>query len=231
MSFAIISLSTFFIAALPFKNLSEKDLNSINRGNLVIRNIGSYKNISLDKNTSYASKIYSNIKDANPNYLMEVIQILPYEGHENLLANIKKTLVNVEDYAGIPYYSIRQQKTFDLYSSVKIKSKNVTGSSARILADIEMNPVGVVATDISISNSADELVYINTNTENIKYEGITCIKKEKMRTCIYVFRDNDKIILYGIGGVKAPTAFVKDRIETSFLGRIQSFCKYVFKKI
>ena len=53
-----------------------------------------------------------------------------------------------------------------------------------------------------------------------------------MVSCITVFRDGDNWILYGIGGVDALKLwFIEDRVETSFINRIKTFCNFIFTKL
>ena len=52
-----------------------------------------------------------------------------------------------------------------------------------------------------------------------------------MKICILLIRDGDNWILYGIGGVNAPRVpFFTERIQTSFINRINTFCSFIFKK-
>ena len=61
---------------------------------------------------------------------------------------------------------------------------------------------------------------------------MTVVRPEKMQSFVYAFVYNDFIVLYGIGGVNAPSVFfLRERIETSFINRIKTFCKFIFEKI
>ena len=53
-----------------------------------------------------------------------------------------------------------------------------------------------------------------------------------MKSAITVFRDGDNWVLYAIGGVDTyKIFFLEDRVETSFINRIKSFCSFIFTKI
>jgi len=73
---------------------------------------------------------------------------------------------------------------------------------------------------------------IATNTNKLRYlDKFDCIWPEKMKICILLFRDGDNWVLYGIGGVNAPRIpFFTERIQTSLINRINTFCSYIFKK-
>ena len=95
-----------------------------------------------------------------------------------------------------------------------------------------MEPFGDIYTPITIEKGEDFLIYINTNDNDLTIKGVTAVKRRNMNSVIILFRDGDNWILYGAGGCKAPKiAMFKDRIETSFINRIKTFCNYVFTKI
>jgi hypothetical protein len=226
--------SLFAAAALPFDDtLSAAELTDLKSGKVLIRNIGSYRKMSLTSKNKGAERIRDLMKDLRPTYLAEVIKIVPIKGNEDLDRRINDILLSIEDYAGIPYYSERAEKWYDLYSSAKIISSKKDGNSAMILADLEMSPFGVINTDILNENTGNYIYYESTNLNKLRYEDkITCVMPEKMKSSIVVFKDGNNWILYGAGGVAAPwIPFFNERIETSFINRIKTFCNFVFTKI
>ena len=75
----------------------------------------------------------------------------------------------------------------------------------------------------SINERANEVIKQSDDIKNIR--------SQKMKICILLFRDEDKWVFYGIGGVNAPRIpFFTERIQTSFINRINTFCSYIFKK-
>ena len=93
-------------------------------------------------------------------------------------------------------------------------------------------------TENEIINGINKMIenfyfYELKNMENLIYhEKFTAVKSKKMVSCITVFRDGDNWVLYAIGGVDVPKLwFLKDRIETSFMNRIKTFCNFIFSKI
>ncbi len=202
-------------------------------GELVIRNIGKAKNISINGINPTLEQTIEEIGDLDPSYLAEVIRMVPYSGNEGLLEDLRPIMLDVEDYVGIPYYSERNKTYYDLYSAVDIRSFSDDGSTARLNAIMEMSPFGGIDTDILVQSGDDALYYENTNLNNLKYhEGITVVKKNCMKSIVTVFRSGDSWILYGIGGVKAPSIFfLRDRVETSFMNRIKTMCSYFFDQL
>lgn len=218
----------------PFNNkLTSDERKTISTGEIIIKNINYEKNICLKKGVnSLGDKLLSEINDLNPKYLAEVIQIKPYKGNEDLPQRLEEVLNNVPDYAGIPYYSERHDAWWDLYDSAEIKEVIENGNSKTIKADLLMEPFDIVKEDIEITKSSDAILYSAVNTNKLRYlDKFDCIWPKKMKICILLFRDGDNWVLYGIGGVNAPRVpFFTERIQTSFINRINTFCSFIFKK-
>lgn len=220
--------------AEPFNNkLSEEERALLATGDVLIKNINFERNICLQKEYSPISdELLSIIDKLNPKYLAEVIQYKPYEGNEDLPQRLESTLNNVPDYAGIPYWSVRAEEWYDLYESATIKDEIIEGNKKTIKADLVMSPFGTVNEDIQLIKDDDAILYVATNENLLRYhDKFDCVWPQKMKIAILLFRDGDNWILYGIGGVNAPRIpFFTERIQTSFINRINTFCSFIFKK-
>ena len=225
--------SVLSVSALPFNNeLSESDIQKANKGEVIIRNIGTYSKMSLNSDNRGAKILLSTIHDLQPSYLAEIIKVVPVKNNEKLPEIVKKLLMAIPDYAGIPYYSEQGKSWYKLYSSAEILSQTTKGDVTTLLADFDMAPFGIIHTSITIMETPDYLYYESTNLNKLLYSGFTCVSPEKMKSCIIIFRDGDNWILYGAGGVRAPwIPFLAQRIETSFINRIKTFCNFIFEKI
>ena len=222
------------IFSLPFNSLlSETEKQELMEGKVLIRNIDKYTNMCIEGSNPGIVKLREIVKEQAPNYLAEVIQIKPYEGNENLQEVIRSALENISDYAGIPYWSERHQRYWDLYSSAAVVgSFQVNETTKQINADLYMEPFGLIHSPILIEQTDDYLLYNTTNNNNLKFEGFTVVKKQNMKSVILLFRHEGNWILYGVGGVTAlKVSFLEKRIETSFINRIKTFCNFVFTKI
>lgn len=227
----LISLASF---ALPFNSkVTEEDLKTLSEGKVVARNIDKFKNIGIESDSPLVERMKEQIKDLSPNYLAELIQIRPYEGNEDLPQKLFDVLSDIENYAGIQYWSVRHERYYDLYSSAKIlKQEKISDSRFTYETELYMEPFGTIETPISIEKGEDYLIYTNSNANSLKVKGMTAVKARNMKSVILLFKDGDNWILYGIGGCKAPRiAMFESRIETSFINRIKTFCSYVFTKI
>lgn len=232
--FIVLSFLSLHIFALPFnEKLTEEDQKVLSEGGVIARNIDKYKNISIKSDNPIVQRMLTQIKDLEPNYLTELIQIRPCDGNENLLEKLNEVLSDIKSYAGIPYWSVRHERYYDLYSSAEIlKEEKISDSRRLFQTDLYMEPFGHILSPIAIETGEDYLIYTNSNSNTLKIKGFTAVKANNMKSIILLFKDGDNWILYGIGGCKAPRiSILENRIETSFINRIKSFCNYVFTKI
>ena len=230
-------LLTFTFAAIsadPFNNkLTAADREDISGGDILIKNINYEKNMCLKKGEApLGDKLIAEIRDLNPKYLAEVIQYKPYKGNEDLPQRLEALLNNVSDYAGIPYYSVRAEEWYNLYDSAEIVESVERSDGKSLKAELMMEPFDLVKEDIELYRTTDSILYTAVNTNKLRYlDKFDCIWPKKMKICILLLRDGDKWILYGIGGVNAPRVpFFTERIQTSFINRINTFCSFIFKK-
>ena len=228
------------LGAATFYNdkLTSDEIKTLKSGEVLIKNIGYQKNMCLKSGYSpELDEIIKEIKDLNPKYLAEIIQIKPYKGNENLPEVLTGLLYNVSEYTDIPYYSVRHDKWYDLYDSAEILSETVISAKGNTVekelkALFVMEPFGNVYETIKMIQTPDSVYYTSINTNKLSYEEkIDCVWPKKLKICIYLFRDGDNWVLYGVGGVNAPRIpFFTERIEVAFINRIKSFCKYIFTK-
>lgn len=229
----------FFTAALPVfsqalfnANLTAAERQKLENGEILIRNIGKAKNVCLNPVTAQAAHLIERVTKLKPSYLAEVIQVLPVSGNEDFLKKLKPLLLDIEGYVGIPYWSERNQCFYDLYSSASIVRSDISENDGNMNVDLVMNPFGNINVNISLTSNDSELFYRMKNTSGVTYNNMTVVRPEKMQSFVYAFVYNDFIVLYGIGGVNAPSVFfLRERIETSFINRIKTFCKFIFEKI
>ena len=220
------------------KNLTAEEQQTLNRGEVLIKNIAYQKNMSLNKDFNEDTKaLTEEIKQLSPKYLAEIIQIKPYKGNENLPEILTGLLYNVSDYKGIPYYSERNKKYYNLYDSAEIQketiiTQNAYKTSKQLEALFVMEPFDKVYETINLTQTTNSVYYSSINNNKLRYKDeFDCVWPKKLKICIILFRDGDNWVLYGIGGVNAPRIpFFTERIETSFINRINTFCSFIFSK-
>lgn len=222
-------------AQLPFDGtLSQKELDDLNSGKILVRTIDKYKNMSIKSSNKGAEKLRAEIKDLNPNYLAEVIQVKPYKGNEDLIRNFRAALEDISSYAGIQYWSVQHERYYDLYSTAAVVGKTeVDENTVRYNADLEMQPFGMIHMPITIEETGDYLFYYSTNNNSLKFEEkFNCVNKQCMKSAVVVFRDGDNWILYGAGGVRAlRIPLIEKRVETSLINRIKTFYNFIYEKL
>lgn len=234
----LILVFTLFFSSLfasPFnEKLTEDELNTLSTGQVLIKNINNKKNICLKKNLfSSADELLAIMDDLNPKYLAEIIQIKPYEGNEDLPKKLETILNNIPEYAGIPYYSERAEHWYNLYDSAEITETFIENNIQTIKATLKMQPFDTVYETITLTSDENTVFYTAQNENKLRYlDKFDCIWPQKMKICILLFKDGDNWILYGIGGVNAPRIpFFTERIQTSFINRINTFCSFIFDKL
>lgn len=234
----LILVFTLFFSSLfasPFnEKLTEDELNTLSTGQVLIKNINNKKNICLKKNLfSSADELLAIMDDLNPKYLAEIIQIKPYEGNEDLPKKLETILNNIPEYAGIPYYSERAEHWYNLYDSAEITETFIENNVQTIKATLKMQPFDTVYETITLTSDENTVFYTAQNENKLRYlDKFDCIWPQKMKICILLFKDGDNWILYGIGGVNAPRIpFFTERIQTSFINRINTFCSFIFDKL
>ena len=233
LSLILITLISTVIAD-PFNSkLTPEERSTIASGEIIIKNINYEKNICLKKGVNpLGDKLINEIYQLNPKYLAEVIQYKPYKGNEDLPERLETILNNVPEYAGIPYYSVRAEEWYNLYDSAEITETIERSDGKFMKADLMMEPFDLVQEDIELTRAWDSILYTAVNTNKLRYlDKFDCVWPRKMKICILLLRDGDNWILYGIGGVNAPRVpFFTERIQTSFINRINTFCSFIFKK-
>ena len=231
-------VSNGLFAGVFNSKLTVDEQKTLDKGQVLIKNIAYQKNMCLNKDfNSDCQALTEEIKQLNPKYLAEIIQIKPYKGNENLPEVLTQLLYNVSEYKGIPYFSERRQKYFNLYDSAEIQNEKVIYSdSSKTTKELNalfiMEPFDKVYETISLTQTSDSVYYSSINTNKLRYKDeFDCVWPKKLKICILLFRDGDNWVLYGIGGVNAPRIpFFTERIETSFINRIKTFCSFIFSK-
>lgn len=214
------------------ERLSDSDRKKLENGEILFESIGKIKNIKI-KETEETLQAINVMKNLKPNHLSEIIQIRPYKGNENLVQEISEILGNVENYVGIPYFSERVQKWYDLYSEAEILNIENDGNAEIIAARFYMKPFGYYTSETRIENRGNYYFFTMKNTQKLRYyDKFDAVGKEYMQAAITVFRTGESWVIYALGGAKIiDLPFLVKRAETSFTNRIKSFAEAIFQKL
>jgi len=102
--------STPVIEDLFNNHLSKDQLTELKKGKEVMTRLQSANNLCLNPINNEAKKNIELVQTLSPSYLMEIIKILPQAGHEDLSQQLNNTLLNIEKYNEIPYFSESHQR-------------------------------------------------------------------------------------------------------------------------
>jgi hypothetical protein len=239
-SYAILSLIMFAGAgyaqnhpASSFRNLSANELTALTAGQTVFRQPDNWKGLSLPAAASFYKDIEDTIRKGGHNYIGEVLLVLPDKEAEALLPALKARLLDFEGYAGIPYWSRRNKKYYDLFDWVKVVKGSAPGSrppSASLDTLQFMEPFGEYGSRYAWDFSASALSFSGENTSHLSYDGFKAVSPGNLIWRLGAYRANGYWVFYGLGAVKAFDMFgaLRERLSASFMGRIEAFFKHVY---
>lgn len=233
--FLSLTLISFQLSANDIftKYMTNENKDALNRNETVIIKTDSYKKLSIETDNYAFQKLKNEIQELKPAYIAEVIRVYPIIEGENFIENFDSLIMDVKSYVGIPYFSERVQKYYDLYSSAEILSVNQNQNQTITNANLTMEPFGLIQTQILTEKTDDYYYYESTNLNKLRYyDKFDCVSPKNMKSSIVIFKNDNNWIVYSIGAVKAPSVFfLRDRIETSFMNRIKTFCSFFIGKI
>jgi hypothetical protein len=217
-------------AQLPL-SLKAADAERLMRGEALIRELGSYRDLALTASGASAESIRNAVKKLKPNYLSEVVALVPRR--EAAIELLAAKLADVKGYVGIQYWSKRQKTYYDLFDTMEIVSRKTIPGGEEIETRQHMEPFSEYSCRYtyriaaSAQGQGSELYFASENLSKISYsyQGIDAVSAGDMIWMLYAFPSGDWLVFYGVGAVKAFDMFgvIRDRLKTSFLGRIESF--------
>jgi hypothetical protein len=236
-------------APAPFSNLDTKELSRLSGGEAVIRTVKDPRRLALVATGKTADEIRTSVAALRPNYLSEVMAIIPAADEKAATALLEKlagVVADVKGYIGIPYWSKRQKTYYDLFDKMEIWAKKGLpgGESIEVVQHMEPFDDFGARYDYRLESSpgfpaapgiATSLIFSATNLGPIVYSygGYKAVAPGGMQWLLYAYRDGSRILFYGVGAVKAFDGFglFRDRLETSFIGRVEHFYAHMIKKL
>lgn len=247
--FAFFSILVFFLltvqatsAAQPqeyfFQNLSEKEYETLAREEPVIRAVSNAKKISLTLSDEAADEIRNRISAIKPNYLTELMLSIAVKDNQEaavLLNRVATALSDVEGYVKIPYWSKQQRTFYDLFDKMQVLGRTSIDGGESIDVLQHMEPFDDYKARYSYQQEKDSLRFSCSNVGEIvySYRNFAAVASGDMLWELYAFRHGDRLEIYGIGAVKAFDfmGLFRDRLEPSFMGRVEAFFLHIAKKI
>ncbi|MCR5218351.1 DUF6675 family protein [Treponema sp.] len=232
--FSIFILSAALISASPFNSkLTSSEKKTIESGKTLLKNTGKVKNMCITDSNPLCKRAISVMKDLDPSYMAEAVQKFSYDDYEDLPEIMEEIITDLDSYVGIPYWSEEHERYFDLYSSAELLSDVTENGVRTVTANLKMSPFGIIKTEMKIERTEDSFYFVSTNLNQLRYKDkIDCVSPGEQKSVIIAFRDGDDWIVYGAGAVDAPKIpFIGDRVETSFINRIKTFCKFCLDRV
>jgi hypothetical protein len=205
--------------------LGAAELAALGQGEPVIRLLKGAGELSLPEAAPGGRETRAAVARLKPNYLVEVVASYPSAALSDALRGLAAALDDVEGYVGIPYYSEKNKKTYDLFDRARVLSRSGEAGAAAIEAAMHMKPFEDYRARYEVSLSAEALLFTGANLDNLVYKGVKAVKPGEMLWRIVAYRAGDRILFFGVGAVKAFDLFgaARDRLEPSFIGRTRAF--------
>jgi uncharacterized protein YoxC len=211
------------------KGLTAEEVDSLKKAKALIRDVNSPSKLAISPFDETASNIKTSVEKLNPNYISEVIALVPYTREKRQLEDLATVLSDIERYVGIPYWSVSMQKTYDLFDKMIILTRKNLDGVVYIEADQHMKPFEDYRASYEFRLEGQSLYFQSKNLTHISYKGIRSVSPGGMLWFLYVFRSGDYLVYYGTGAVKAFDMFglFRDRLEVSFIGRVSAFFNHM----
>jgi len=224
------------LSTAPLKgleNLTEKELESLRAGNEIVREVKTASALTMSPFDAEAAAIRKSVSDLKPNYLTEVIAIVPYRNGQRQIEKLAATLSDIEGYVGIPYWSARMGKSYDLFDKMNILSRKTLSGGAYIEAEQHMKPFEDYRASYEYRVGQGSLAFRSANLSHIAYKGVRSVAPGGMKWYLYVFPSGDYLVYYGVGAIRAfdMLGLIRDRLEVSFIGRVDAFFDYMFSRL
>jgi hypothetical protein len=233
----------------PFSGLNAQEFARLQEGEAVIRSVPDARKLALAATGKTADEIRAQVAAIRPNYLSEVMALVSVaddKAASAVLERLAAAVADVKGYIGIPYWSKRQKTFYDLFDKMDIWSTKPLpgGESIEVVQHMEPFDDYGARYDYRLESSpgipaapgkASALTLSATNLGPIVYSygGYKAVSPGGMLWSLYVYRDSGRILFYGVGAVKAFDGFglFRERLETSFMGRVEHFFGFMIKKL
>jgi hypothetical protein len=222
--------------AAAFRNLSAEESRALATGQTLFRQPSNWRGLSMPADAPFYKEIEDELRKGGHNYVGEVIMVLPRERAEALIPMLREKLLNFEGYAGIPYWSHRQERFYDLFDWVRVSvgpSPGTRGAAGKAETLQYMEPFGEYGSAYEWDFGPAALRFAGVNTSALSYDGVRAVAPGNLIWRLRAYRSGEHWVFYGLGAVKAfdMLGLLRDRLSASFMGRIEAFFKYAYAQV
>jgi len=232
LSFFFISIlgPQAFAAPLPVKNLTPAEQEQLDRQQVVMRVLGSHRDIRLEE-----PEELERFEQINPNYLYEAMFILPVEpgSEQKELQAAKDFLQEPSRLEKIPYYSRHNDNWTRLFANIEVEALPVyADGSEGLITRQQMIPFEPYIAAARYRLTEDTLVYSATNRTPLYYKWMKGVKAEQMNISMLVKASPGRLFFYGLVGAKAFDFFglFHNRLDQAFAGRAEAIFEWFHKE-
>lgn len=233
--FDIFSLDENILSLFNSK-LTSEEVELLDSEEPVIRCPHDIELVALEKTEYYQiEKIRQTLEFLYPNYLAEVICVLPYEGHENLSDMVEGFVFDVPSFTNIPFSKVEKtEQPRTLFSDAEKVNQIELNNRTIIDSKFRIKPLSKYRAKLDIEKDDENFVVIHVNVEDMRFCGIPVAKAYKVLAGLSVVRIGDKFLIYGCGGANAwkpEGEKLKKKFENMFASRISDFIYYYIEKV
>jgi len=238
IGFSVSATENKILNNYPFLKISKEEKANLEQGEAIIRNVKNYRELGLSPFDNTSLALIERFSKLKPNYITELLLII--DGKEetekySILHHLAAALADVSGYVKIPYWSVKQQTTYDLFDKMEILSRTLINGGESINVIQHMEPFDDFSARYTYSLELNTLSFSGTNLQPIiySYRNLQAVAPEGMIWELYAFIFEEKLYVYGVGGVNAFDLFglFRDRLEPPFMGRVAAFFKHISRKI
>lgn len=211
---------------------SAEEIESLARGEIVIRNIAKMKRRSIKKGVSpFVDEMIGDFEEVNPNYLAEIVYKLPAEKNESVIEQAVDIFSDIALYREIIYTDEKKGDESPLFPLTELKEREDSPGKIRIASHLQMDMLSDYDSELVIKSAPDDFFFEQRNTTALKWHSITAVGAGKMLAGICCFKYGDSYYVYALGGIKAPRIpLVMREIDRQFLGRIEDFTVFYISR-
>lgn len=215
-------------AAGPFAGLSAAEEAALARGEALVRTPSGASRLSPPEGAPGAGELLESMQRLKPNYLVEVIAVVR-GGDPAVLDRLASALSSPEGWVGIPYFSKRHDRTYDLYDLSAATSRSRLPDGESFEARHHMQPFENYTARYELKRTAESLVFSGATTSPLVYKGVRATGPGDLQWRILAWKGPDAWYFYGVGAVRAFDLFgaARERLEPSFIGRTEAFFEFM----